>query len=240
MRRRIPGVTIGIVALLLTVTSVATALLLRHVSHLEHQLEAAADPGVVSGSTRALPWIVLGIGLGVTFAIGLLFELNRRRRDAALSLVADLESKNVELDASEERYRQLVEELPLVTYVQRLGDSRSLLYVSPQVANMLGYTPEELQHSGRKGALIHDDDLDRVRAAIAYHAGGEGTLRLEYRLLAKDGTHRWVVDESLVQETADGSLARRGYWLDVTEQKQLESRLNRAHRTEAVGQLGSV
>ena len=43
----------------------------------------------------------------------------------------------------EQRYRMLVDNLPLVTYVDRADDQISGVYVSPPVEAMLGYSPEE-------------------------------------------------------------------------------------------------
>ena len=47
------------------------------------------------------------------------------------------------LAEAEERYRTLVERLPLVTYAQEAGDPRSTFYISPQVESILGYPPDE-------------------------------------------------------------------------------------------------
>lgn len=48
-----------------------------------------------------------------------------------------------ELKRAEERYRTLVEGLPLVTYVDEPNERSASIYVSPQVEALLGYSPEE-------------------------------------------------------------------------------------------------
>ena len=40
-------------------------------------------------------------------------------------------------------FQDLVERLPLVVYVDKLDDKSSPLYVSPQIAQLMGYSQEE-------------------------------------------------------------------------------------------------
>ena len=40
-------------------------------------------------------------------------------------------------------FQELVERLPLVVYVDKLDDKSSPLYVSPQIAQLMGYSQEE-------------------------------------------------------------------------------------------------
>jgi transcriptional regulator with GAF, ATPase, and Fis domain len=44
---------------------------------------------------------------------------------------------------AEAKYRQLVEEVPAISYVAESGAFGPFLYMSPQVSTILGYTPEE-------------------------------------------------------------------------------------------------
>src|SRR5215208_354449 len=50
------------------------------------------------------------------------------------------------LRETEERYRMLVERIPAVTYVDPVDDPDTSLYTSPQIEEMLGYTPQEWQN----------------------------------------------------------------------------------------------
>ena len=40
-------------------------------------------------------------------------------------------------------FEELVERLPLVVYVDKLDDKSSPLYISPQIATLMGYSQEE-------------------------------------------------------------------------------------------------
>ena len=70
-----------------------------------------------------------------------------------------------EKSAAEARYRSLIENIPLVTYMNSVEAPFTSLYMSPQVESLLGYTQEEWAAQpelARDG--IHPDDRMRVRA----------------------------------------------------------------------------
>ena len=46
-----------------------------------------------------------------------------------------------QISAGGEDYRRLVERLPAIVYASELGESGRWRYVSPQVEEILGYTP---------------------------------------------------------------------------------------------------
>ena len=52
------------------------------------------------------------------------------------------ETAEKELRAAETRYRTLVEQLPLVTYITSASDRPATLYISPQVEGLVGYPLE--------------------------------------------------------------------------------------------------
>ncbi|HWQ24512.1 MAG TPA: EAL domain-containing protein [Gaiellaceae bacterium] len=135
------------------------------------------------------------------------------------------------LRAAEFRYRTLVEQLPLVSYIDATESPvAGALYLSPQLETLLGYTPETwLTTPGLYERSIHPDDRERVLAACAhaYERGEE--LRLEYRMLAADGRTVWVEDRSVLVEPPDGGPPfRQGFVLDITERKQAEEALRQA------------
>lgn len=47
------------------------------------------------------------------------------------------------LRESEARYRTLVEQIPVATYVQKIEHNNATVYVSPQIESILGCSPQE-------------------------------------------------------------------------------------------------
>jgi PAS domain S-box-containing protein len=132
------------------------------------------------------------------------------------------------LEAAEVRYRTLVEHIPVVTYIDKVSDQDTPLYTSPQIEEMLGYTPEEWLTEKLWPKRLHPEDEARILAADErFETSGE-PFGEEYRLLAKDGSVVWVREEAvLVKDDAGGPLYWQGVILDITEQKSLEEQLKR-------------
>ena len=141
-----------------------------------------------------------------------------------------------QLLAAEAKYRTLVEQLPLVTYIDALTESATSLYASPQVESLLGYSVDEwLGDPEFFPKLLHPDDRDRILALVAHCNETAEPFEAEYRLIARDGRTVWVQDESLVVQDADGrKLFTQGYLLDITARKESEQRLAATHAVARV------
>jgi PAS domain S-box-containing protein len=136
-----------------------------------------------------------------------------------------------ELRRAEQRYRALVEGLPLVTYVDEPSERAASIYVSPQIEAVLGYSPEEwLADPGLFAKRLHPDDREQVLAEHArFVAAGEPSWSFEYRLVARDGRTVWLHDEALVVRDEHGTpLYVQGFQVDVTERKLAEEALRRS------------
>ena len=132
-----------------------------------------------------------------------------------------------ELRATQERYRQLVEEIPAVVYIWRLGVSEEGIqnYTSPQIERLLGFTGEEWNDAGLWLERLHPHDRERILAAAKRSATTGAPYEVEYRLLAKDGHVVWVADHStLLSRDAQGKpLLFQGVLLDITARKEAEA-----------------
>ena len=136
------------------------------------------------------------------------------------------------LSEAEARFRALVEQTPVITYLDECGaegeEPWPTVYISPQVEQILGYTTDEWRAPGRVEASIHPSDLERFLAADrAHHVTGE-PLDVEMRIFAKDGSLRWVRDQAVLLRDADERPRwSQGIVLDVTEQKLAEQQAAR-------------
>jgi diguanylate cyclase (GGDEF)-like protein/PAS domain S-box-containing protein len=150
--------------------------------------------------------------------------------------VTGLVRAEARLRESEERYRTLVEQIPAVTYIDRADGSDEPLYTSPQIEEMLGYTPEEWLEGRLWPERLHPDDRERVLDADERFESGDEPFSEEYRLLAKDGRVVWVREEAvLVRNEESEPLFWQGVIFDITERKEAEEAIERlAHRNQLI------
>ena len=131
------------------------------------------------------------------------------------------------LQESEERYRALVEQTPAVTYIEALDEGEpehNLLYVSPQIEDVLGYPPEEwVENPELWEILIHPEDRERVLAEDSRTDATGEPFKVEHRMFARDGRIVWVRNEAVLVSDAEGQpLYWQGVMLDLTDRKRAE------------------
>ncbi|MEA2496525.1 MAG: hypothetical protein QOJ29_4436 [Thermoleophilaceae bacterium] len=141
--------------------------------------------------------------------------------------VTDQQRHESELAAAERRYRQLVERLPVVTYVAEPGETGKWLYVSPQIEPMFGYPRQQwIDDPTLWARLVHPDDRERVFASEERLESGERLPPTEYRMLTRSGDLIWIRDDAVVRtEAEDGMTLLDGLFADITEAKVAEARL---------------
>jgi diguanylate cyclase (GGDEF)-like protein/PAS domain S-box-containing protein len=136
-------------------------------------------------------------------------DVERRRRVSAEEIISD-------------RYRSIVQHIPAVTYIDALDDAASTLFVSPQVEELLGYTPHEwMADADLWLKIMHADDRARAAAENQRHNETGETFSLDYRLYRKDGRIVWVHDEARMFRDERGVPAfSLGVMIDITEIKR--------------------
>jgi PAS domain S-box-containing protein len=147
--------------------------------------------------------------------------------------ITDRKLAEQELGAAQSRLRALIEHIPAVVYTQAIDGAQDDFWISPQVADIFGYTPDEwAETEDFWEEHLHPDDRDAVLALDAETDAQLHPFRLEYRLLKADGTYAWVLDEAVfvpnVGETGKGFW--QGLLFDITARREAEEQLRRAER----------
>jgi diguanylate cyclase (GGDEF)-like protein/PAS domain S-box-containing protein len=125
------------------------------------------------------------------------------------------------------RYRTLIEQLPLVVYLDEVDSISSNIFTSRQIEPILGYSVEEWATDPELFTrLLHPDDRERVLAAHVRTHETHEPLSLEYRLIARDGRVVHLRDEGVIVVDEQGEpLYLQGYLLDITRQREAEQQL---------------
>ncbi|MFN8130175.1 MAG: EAL domain-containing protein [Solirubrobacteraceae bacterium] len=146
-------------------------------------------------------------------------------RESAIQRLAD----------AEERYRALVERIPLITYVCDLDDKATVRWISPQVEDLLGYPPEAFYDDQDLWAsLILPEDIPGYESEIQRQLADGGAFDATYRIRTADGDLRWVIDRDEVLSTGARAGTTLGLVIDVTALREARTQLQESeefHRT---------
>ncbi|MEI6623692.1 MAG: PAS domain S-box protein [Actinomycetes bacterium] len=121
-------------------------------------------------------------------------------------IAADLSSQRAagqRLAESEERYRLLAENASDVVW-QRDAD-QAIVWVSPSVEAVLGWTPAQLLGTHPQD-IVRPADLALTATNMAKLASGEDIRPFEIQFLTADGSYRWMSLHSHPTTAADGSV----------------------------------
>ncbi len=136
----------------------------------------------------------------------------------------------------------LSERLPIVTYTNSFQETAETVWMSPQVERLFGYRLDEW--GGKPGffetVALHPDDRGPVLAAMRASREELRPFSRDYRLVGRDGRVVWVHDESVPIVSEDGRPEFiQGYFIDITERKELEWQLLQSLKTEALGRMAA-
>jgi PAS domain S-box-containing protein len=138
-----------------------------------------------------------------------------------------LKQAEKELRESEAKYRNLLDNLPAITYIGALDSNSTTLYISPQIKNILGISASDFEADPDSWTkMIHPEDRERVIAEGSHYHSKIGLHALEYRMITKDGDEIYVYDKGWVVEDDNGKpLYRQSVIYDITNRKQAEKEL---------------
>ncbi|NMC80507.1 MAG: PAS domain-containing protein, partial [Chloroflexi bacterium] len=129
------------------------------------------------------------------------------------------------LIASEEKFRQLAENLREVFWIHEL-DGDKTIYVSPAYEEIWGRTRQSLYQDGASFLEgVHPDDKARVTAAYQ-RSRQNGIFDEEYRILHPNGSVRWLWGRTFPITNEAGQIVRiAGIAEEITQRKQHEREL---------------
>lgn len=137
---------------------------------------------------------------------------------------------NEELKQHEDHFdMSIFNQGPVIIFHWRNEEYWPVEFVTPNVALVFGYSAADF-FEGRTQyvAIIYPDDLERVTSEVAHFSetGAEQFQHQDYRIVAKDGTVRWVEDHTQIIRDDAGQITHfLGYVLDVTARKKAEETL---------------
>lgn len=128
--------------------------------------------------------------------------------------------------------QQIIDTTPAIVY---LFDRRihSNIFANSEIANILGYTPAQIQAMGERfiPSLMHPDDLSAAREKVTeIQALSDGeSSDWEYRIRHADGSWRWLLSRESVfaRDAAGVPIQILGVAIDITRRRVAEDELRR-------------
>jgi PAS domain S-box-containing protein len=173
--------------------------------------------------------IAAALSLAAAITAGLLARRFGRRETERLTEQRQVNEERADAD---QKYRDLTDSLPLVTWTYAVGDRNDTRLVSPQVEALLGYSPDQWDGEVLT-RILHPDDRDRVLEEIAA-AGENGTpFQTDYRVLARNGEVVWLREHARTISGRDGRpLFGESFLVDIGERKRAEDECDRVLAAE--------
>jgi len=180
------------------------------------------------------------IGLLTRSLNSMLESLKQRRmqiEDYARTLEIKVEERTADLISSEEKYRTLVEHLPLMVY--RLLEDGSVELINSYFNKTLGYSVDEVV--GDKTfwwEKVYGMDIDKNREFISTFWEDRKEFRKEREVLDKDGNSFTFIDRMIPMKDELGEVKWvDGIMIDITELKKLQEK---SLQTEEIRVLGEI
>ncbi|MBD2552821.1 AAA family ATPase [Limnothrix sp. FACHB-708] len=133
-----------------------------------------------------------------------------------------LEQSLYELDNTQSRFHNLVDNVPGVVYqfLMKTDGSVSMPYISNACYDLYEVTAEQAIADVRiLMNMTHPEDVELYRQTIADSAQALTPWRWEGRIITPSGKVKWIHGESRIKKLADETLVWDGLLLDISEQK---------------------
>ncbi|MBW1894441.1 MAG: PAS domain S-box protein [Deltaproteobacteria bacterium] len=143
---------------------------------------------------------------------------------------AELKQAEKALLESEQKYRNLVENIPDVIY--SIDTSLTISAINLPASEFYGFGVDEVLGNNFLH-FVHPEDKDRIMASFveAIETHREWTRGLQFRVVSKDGIQYWIELNSHMQFDENGNFKREeGVIRDINDRKKAEEALKKVYR----------
>ena len=162
------------------------------------------------------------------------------KTEAKWTLVQNTERAKAVMETREveEKYKRTAHNIGVAIYSALPDETSTTLLVTDRIAEITGYTTDEFYGDPSLfSKIVHPDDAHMVWEKLKEHREKRSPLSVEYRVVRKDGSIRWVADMAYPCLNAAGDIERiDGFMQDVTESRRTQEALRRSEERLALAQ----
>ncbi len=138
-------------------------------------------------------------------------EINKVKRELQ-DRIAESICRESDMRRDQDRFRTLVSNIPGAVYRCANDAFWTMEYMSEQIEDLSGYTPEELVNNAVRSykSIVHPEDVFKVVNAVNDGVNARKPYTIEYRIKHRDGSIRHVYERGIGIHAEDGTLL----WLD--------------------------
>jgi PAS domain S-box-containing protein len=151
--------------------------------------------------------------------------------------ISDRKQAEIDLQNSEQRFRQLAENIHEVFWMSDPRNSQ-MLYVSPAYETIWGRSCQSLYDSPISWIeSVHPDDREQVLAAATRLRSGERNFDEEYRIVRPNGEIRWIrARTSYIRDELNEIYRVVGIAEDISNRKCIEAALRKTEQRFRIAQ----
>jgi PAS domain S-box-containing protein len=123
---------------------------------------------------------------------------------------------------AESLLRSLMDNIPGAIYRAVNDDTWTVLTVSEEIEAITGHPASWFVDASRLNSVTHPDDLDAVVKQIDDAIAAGRPWVLEYRVVATDGTVRWIHERGVKTVDRDGTEWIDGIMFDISDRRAAE------------------
>jgi PAS domain S-box-containing protein len=143
-------------------------------------------------------------------------------------ITARKRDEQVAIDA-QQRLEYLISATSAITYTIRAQGAMEATFISSNVHEVLGYTPQQFLNDPQFWqSHLHDEDRVRIFAEQASLLA-TGEANIDYRFRHADGSYRWIRDAArVVRDKAGQPVEIVGHWVDISDQVRAVDAIKRS------------
>lgn len=240
-RSRNVMVLVGVLGILVSfvLTYLVAILYIRPIKKIVREARDIADEKRESYLEPGLGDEIGTLTLSLNRMLASLMERRAQIEEYAKNLEKRVQERTADLVASEEKYRSLVEQVPLIVY--RILQDGTTEFINSCLTESLGYAIEEAvgdRYFWKEKIFGNDESAYRELLETCFKKGKE--YRIERVVEDKDGHPLVFLDHAIPATDERGRvLWVDGIMMDITELKQLQERALRTEETRLLGEISA-